>query len=211
MKNFLFKSKVPFLSKTTRSRQFKSQNYKSLFSLLILFFVTTFLSPTIVLAQADQIGDLSVTPTSGIDYPLPYSGLLPDNSFYFLKVFRDKFLEFFISNPMKRAEYDLQLSDKRVAAAFRLVNENQEEVPLAISTFSKGENYFEIALEKLHEAKQQGMDNRNLFSTFRLSNAKHLEVLHNMERIAGRGNQKQFIVLEQRLHGFEKTLDKLKE
>ena len=52
-----------------------------------------------------------------IQYELPYPGILPDNPLYFLKAIRDNVLGFFITDPLKKADYSLLMADKRLQSA----------------------------------------------------------------------------------------------
>ncbi len=157
--------------------------------------------------------DLSVSgmPTpSIIDYQLPYPGLLPDNSFYFLKVLRDRIESFLISKPLSKASFNLLQSDKRMLAAYMVLNEHTGKIDLSISTFSKGENYFEEGIENLLDAKRQGMEVGDLQQQFLSAHAKHVEVLHNMELMVSNQDRKKFSSLEMRLDAFGREMRKWK-
>jgi hypothetical protein len=97
----------------------------------------------------------SATPSSNteVNYELPYPGLLPDNPLYLLRVIRDGVVGLLISDPLKKAEFDLLQADKRLNAGIYLVN--KRKISLAFSTVSKAENYFSQALDKIEEAKRQ--------------------------------------------------------
>lgn len=112
-----------------------------------------------------------------IDYALPYPGMLPDSPLYNLKVLRDKIISFLISEPLKKAEFNLLQADKRLQAGVFLINKDKTKTALAISTISKGQNYFEEAVQKLKEAKNQGKDIGSLLDRLVVSSKKHQEVL----------------------------------
>jgi hypothetical protein len=95
-----------------------------------------------------QIETITVTPTTApnVTYDLPYPGVLPDNPLYGLKAVRDRIISFLISDPLKKSEFDLLQADKRVQAGLFLLHREKPDVGLAISTISKGQNYFEEAI-----------------------------------------------------------------
>jgi hypothetical protein len=104
-------------------------------------------------AQAEILSASSSSQESQINYELPYPGLLPDSPLYFLRIIRDKTVELLISDPLKKAEFDLLQSDKRVNAGIYLFNKGK--ISLSITTISKAENYFLQALDKVGEVKSQ--------------------------------------------------------
>src|SRR5205823_3865940 len=80
------------------------------------------------------------TPAQTVDYTLPYPGLLPDNPLWPVKAFRDKSISMFISDPMKKAEFDLLQADKRVNASLYLFNQSKDKEALVSQTISKAGN-----------------------------------------------------------------------
>lgn len=110
-----------------------------------------------------------------VDYQLAYHGLLPDNKLYFLKVLRDRLIDFLISDPLKKAEFYLLQADKHATSAVALFVKGKQE--LAETTISKGENYLEAGIVKLSEAKKQGADIKNLTETYSVSLQKHKELV----------------------------------
>lgn len=115
-----------------------------------------------------------------VEYTLPYPGLLPDSPFYILRTTRDRIISFLISDPLKKAEFDLLQADKRLAAGMYLANKNKYE--LANTTISKGENYFESALTKAAEAKERGIAVDSIASSLYHSSLKHQEAIKEMEQ-----------------------------
>ena len=84
----------------------------------------------------------SPSPSPIIDYPLPYPGILPDNPLYLMKALRDRVVSIVISDPLKKAQFDLLMADVRLNAAQYLFAKGEEKYSLAETTISKGENYF---------------------------------------------------------------------
>ena len=172
-----------------------------LFSFILLFFF-------LILGQSHAqekmlIKDEMVSPTrevnKKVDYQLPYPGLLPDSPLYFSKVLRDAIVDFLISNPLKKADFYLLQADKRLNAGAYLFQTKKEKENMAESTISKGENYFEKAIAKANEAKNQGMDIKDITSRLLNSSKKHQEVLRelNLEMLLKRAGslEKQVVAL----------------
>ncbi len=147
---------------------------------------------------------LTATGSSGIasadkpvNYQLPYPGILPDNPLYFFKVLRDKIVGFFISDPLKKTDFDLLQADKRLNAAVYLFKEGETKYSLAESTISKGENYFQDALNKVSRAKKQGEDTKDILARLYLSSIEHQQVIGNLERKTN-GNVKERLLTDMR-------------
>ena len=145
--------------------------------LLLAIFFIFLLVPVQVFAQ-----EVEGTPSAEVkvEYALPYPGLLPDSPFYILRTARDRIISFLISNPLKKAEFDLLQADKRLAAGMYLANKDKYE--LANVTISKGENYFESALAKAEEARKQGIAIDAIASSLYHSSRKHQEVIGELEQ-----------------------------
>lgn len=131
-----------------------------------------------VFAQTIDITE-SAAPTSAMSkkvrYELPYPGILPDSPLYFLKAARDRVISLLISDPLKKAEFNLLQADKRVNSGVYLVNKNKDE--LGISTISKGINYFDEALERLSVAGDEGSDIKPLSERMYAASQKYEEVI----------------------------------
>jgi len=114
-----------------------------------------------------------------IIYNLPYPGILPDNPLYPLKIVRDRIIEWTTRDNLKKAEFYLITSDKRVAMAMALAKKGKDK--LAIETLVKGEKYSLQIPPLIINAKKQGAAAPSEFiQTLRLSNAKHLELAQEL-------------------------------
>lgn len=159
-----------------------------------LLLVTFFFFITMSTASAQEL-DLSVTPDvsptpAPVAYQLPYPGVLPGHFLYSLKTARDMIMSYLISNPIKKAEFDLLQSDKRFEAAYLLIFNEQGKTDVAKQTIAKAQSYFEESLEKTAAAKKEGMDIHDLVKTLTLSQAKHVEVLQAIEEKVGADGEK---------------------
>lgn len=151
-------------------------------SFLLLFTFFT-LNASLVFAQEEASSGAKATesaiPTSL--YTLPYPGMLPDNPFYSVKILRDHIVLFLISDPVKKAEFKLLQADKRLQAGVYLWREDKEKADLVISTISKGENYFEQALDDTRQAKREGRDIGALAGDLAQSSRKHTQILSALQ------------------------------
>jgi hypothetical protein len=124
---------------------------------------------------------VTVTPTP--NYVMAYPGILPDSPLYPLKAMRDRVISFVIGNQLKKAEFDLLQSDKRIGAALMLIEKKDEKkYDLAISTLSKGLNYYEQAIAESMEAKKQGDGVSDMKSKLKHAGAMYIHMLQQGEK-----------------------------
>ena len=168
---------------------------KTLLVFVILFAITTFFVHIPASAQEvtatpsvdpEVMIPLQATPiitmeNKEIQYDLPYPGILPDNPLYFLKVIRDKVQEFFITDPLQRAVFDVMQSDKRMNASVSLSEEKPENTALISSTVSKALNYFEESISQTKQAKQQGEDIKNFASHMDTASLKYRQLILQLQ------------------------------
>jgi hypothetical protein len=118
-----------------------------------------------------------------IKYFFPYPGkILPDNSFYFLKAFRDKLWLQINSNPNKRAEILLLLADKRIASARILFEKGKPNI--AFSTLTKAEKYLERAAIQNEENRKNGLDTSSFDLKLATASLKHWQELRDLMKYA---------------------------
>ena len=118
------------------------------------------------------------TPTTvkGVEYTLPYPGVLPDHPVYWLKAIRDRVLDFLIVDPLRKAEFYLLQADKRLGMGVSLVEKGNSK--LAEETISKGEKYLWQAVTNLVAVKAGGKEvPKYIIDRLIGSVAKHEEVL----------------------------------
>lgn len=183
---------------------------KILITLFLLFVFLFNLSSSLATNEKVLNTSSSSAESETIDYALAYPGLLPNHPFYIVKVARDAIIRFFISDPFKRAEFDLLQADKRLNAGYFLFSNGPKEEKRAISTISKGENYFENAIKEAVEAEKQGRDINGFWENMFLSSKKHQQVLAELKENISTEN-KPFVENElKRVQDFEKMVSKLK-
>lgn len=168
--------------------------------LVVLFFILAFQS-----VNAQEITP-SLTPTpSPVQYTLPYPGILPGHPLYGLKSIRDAFLDFLISNPLKKAEYELLQADKNLQATVSLLQQKKDNT-IILTTLVKAEDNFERAVIKAQEAKKQGMLTRDLVAKLSLANKKHQEVLGEIIKSTKGDVRKEAVRQHARAKQFGKTV-----
>ena len=170
--------------------------------IIVLVVCVMLLSVTSVHAQ-----EFTPTPTP-VEYTLAYPGLLPDNPLYKIKAFRDWLISILIADPVKKISFDVLQADKRLGAAQYLFAETPPKNDLAIETLSKGENYFFQALQQIPLARLQGERLYDSLQKLRLSNAKHLEVVLQLEQGKKGAVLQGLKVQEERIRDFGNTVKK---
>jgi hypothetical protein len=140
-------------------------------------------------------------------YTLPYPGILPDNPLYFLKALRDNVINIFITDPLKKADYDLLMADKRLVAADKLLDKGN--VDLAITTLSKSGNYFYLAIQQAANAKRQGEDSGDILSKLHDASLKHQQIISKMVQ-KSKGDASQIVAASlKRVEDFQKSVEQL--
>ncbi len=177
---------------------------------IILFFILGVKSVYAQVSPEPSVSELkipSATQTANntaVQYDLPYPGILPDNPLYFLKVVRDNLLGLFITDPLKKASYDLLMANKRLVSARGLIDEGKTD--LAITTLSKSGNYFDQAISKAYEAKNQGEDANPVLSNLITAAKKHQEVIEQMVQKTKGDTKTTIRLLKERAHDFEQRV-----
>jgi len=139
--------------------------------LILLLVILTFSTP--VLAQ--EPSDSPNPSTQDIEYDLPYPGLLPGSPLYPLKIVRDKIVEFFIGDTLKKSEFYLLQADKHLQASLLLSDSARYED--AEEMISKGENYLDMSYGKAVASEKEGKDAGDVLGRLRLSSIKHQQVI----------------------------------
>lgn len=173
------------------------------YSIVLLLFLFT---GALALAQEGATDSAGLSASKIVDYELPYPGILPDSRFYFFKAFRDQLIGSLISDPLKKAEFNLLQADKRLNAGVYLFRKGEQE--LAESTISKGENYFEKAINKAEEAKKQGIEASSFWNVLLRASKKHKQVLEDLEDKSPQAMKNKLGELRKRVENFEKKVSR---
>ena len=130
-----------------------------------------------VVTKNIQKTDKYIEEKEPIGYYLAYSGILPGNIFYPLKMVRDRVNLMLTYGPQARAEKMLLFADKRIAAAWTLFEADQ--LNQAIGVAFKAEEYSFRAAQEMLKSDEPGAV--QLKDKMLQSNLKHAEILHEME------------------------------
>lgn len=111
-----------------------------------------------------------------VAYTLPYPGILPTHPLYFLKSLRDSIIETIIVDPIKKGEFYILQSDKKLNMAIFLYNDKKNLE--ATHQLAESLALREKALVHLEALKQQGTKIPR-FVAEKLSDSltKHIEVV----------------------------------
>lgn len=172
-------------------------------ALLIFFYI---LPSAVIIHAQDESSDSAMT-TEKVEYTLPYPGILPDNPLHFLKAARDRIILFLISDPLKKAEFNLLTSDKRIYAARLLAEKGKDNQ--AVSTLSKSNNYMHQAVSSAQEAKKVGQNVDIVLHNLELSIKKHKEVLSTIQNKVDNTFSGQLQSEGKRLQDLEISVNKL--
>ena len=116
------------------------------------------------------------TPVQYISYDLPFPGILPDHSFYKLKVLRDKIQLQLIADPEEKIEFYLRLADKGILAAAMLIDKHN--VSLAQTTALKAEHNMTLLIDQLRILER--FPSSDLIEKLKTASLKHQEVLSSL-------------------------------
>lgn len=143
--------------------------------IIILLSLFSSLSLSVSFAQSTNSAQLK-----HVEYELPYPGILPDNPLYFLKAIRDNIWKVLITDSLKKADFDLLQSDKRLGAGRLLLLKGKDD--LATTTLSKSGNYFDDAIANAFKAKKEGRQANSILNKLLTASIKHQQVLQDMQK-----------------------------
>lgn len=145
---------------------------KKLFAGIIFVFIFL-LSSLPVLAQEAQS---SPSAQAVVEYVLPYPGMLPDHPLFVLKSARDWIFERLITDPLRKSEFYILQSDKRLAMAGMLLDQ-QKSQDAAQSVIISGE-FMEKAIAAARQIRSGGGEvPGHILDRFDRSVAKHLMLI----------------------------------
>lgn len=178
------------------------------FYFLLSFFSFLVLVPA-AFAQSDQLPATAsaILSPAPVEYSLPYPGLLPDSPLYIVKVTRDRIVGFLIHEPLKKAEFNLLQSDKRINAAAYLLHKDKNKEELALSTAAKALNYYEEAIGKAAEAKTQQILVHEFGNTMLRASNKYVRILSEMEKEASTPHKKTYELLKRRINTLKEKVE----
>lgn len=126
-----------------------------LFIVLFFLFLIVF-SPSSVFAQEENSSisaKLAAGGSNELFWPLS-AGKTMDDSFYFLKLWKEDIRGIFIFGEAQKADYEVMLSTKRILEAEKLLKSGKDE--LATKTLEKALNQLTLARGKFSKATKAG-------------------------------------------------------
>lgn len=165
---------------------------KNIFSLLFLVMLSLFFplvnrEPVQIHAVAQSLPTPTISlmqpvvTSVTVEYVLPYPGILPTHPLYFLKMMRDQIVEALISDPVKRADFYITQSDKKLSMALALSDaKKSKETTRALADAVALRQKSIKQLEDLRSAKQEipGYISDQLTRSL----VKHLEVVTQLKQ-----------------------------
>ena len=136
---------------------------------------------------------------------LPDPGTLPDNTFYFLKTWKESIQTFFTFGAENKAKQFLHLAEVRLAEYQKMIEKSKTEI--AEKTLEKYEQQLNHALEKTEEVKEKGKDVEKLAISISETTLKHQEVLENvLEKVPEEAKKGIENAIEMSQKGFENAI-----
>ncbi len=177
-------------------------------TLIFISFFFVFISAKTVSAQVIELSPTIPisTPAAAVqtvDYQLPYPGLLPDNPLYVFKAARDKVVEFLISDPVKKAEFYLLSSDKRVNTGYYLIIKGKHDMGMLY--ISKSNSYLSLANSA---TTQSGENGKSIRDRLDLAVKKHIELLNSLTKRIDKKNSTKLANEIKRLEKFQTLINK---
>lgn len=157
-----------------------------------------------IVTEAGEADELVIAPQikgEGVDYYLPYPGILPDHPLYWLKMMRDRVQLWLTTKPLAKAEKLLLYADKRLGAGWALIEGNKQE--LGVTTLTKGEKYLARAIAEADKLGKGG-DETRFKERLEKGIRKHQEVLGLLREKTGEkyeGMMEQMLLLNQAEEG----------
>lgn len=143
------------------------------------------------IAESNVLGEEDIY----IDYNLAFPGnVLPDNSLWPLKAFRDKVWLAVTANTSRKAELLLLFADKRLGAAQILFDQGKPEIGL--TTLSKAEKYLEQSSKLDKDNRLKGYDTADLVRRLNLAALKHYQVIQEIKMKAPQDAIPDIVLLE---------------
>jgi len=172
-------------------------------ALLVICFL--FIPPSV--SAQENVSTQDATEAASVDYVLPYPGILPDSPLYFLKAVRDRLVGLLVNDPVKKAEFNLLTSDKRINAAIFLANRGKDQ--LAVDTLSKSNNYMDQAIGATATAQDAGKNIDTVLSNIRTSIKSHKQIADGLQKKVSKKMMSHVQRESKRLADLGKTADKL--
>lgn len=146
----------------------------------VLFFIISavFLCTQTFRVQASDLAIQSNYPKPTIEYALPYPGILPDHTLYFIKVWRDQMLLFFTRDSIKKTLLYLLIADKKMSMGKQLWEKGNSQ--LAGVSFVEAQKHMIDAVGTIKEYKKTHIPPPGLADKLELALKKHDELFNSL-------------------------------
>lgn len=135
---------------------------------------------------------------------LPDPGMLPDNSFYFLKSWSEGIGTISTLDDVAKAERFLYLSERRLSEANALVAQGKTE--LAAEAVDRYHEQLNLALVKAEAAKAKGLNTDGIFTNISLATLNHQVVLADVyQKVPEQARPGIERAMQASMHGHEKA------
>jgi len=166
---------------------------------LVIFLTFIFFSLTIVSASFTPVDHNSAQVQEALDKSPPLR-FLPSHPLYFLIKVKESFSRFFKSSAVKRAEFDLVLSDKRLKESYLLFNNNENDE--ALKNLERYSNRLININSQIEKAVAQNQEVAPLASIIANNFGQHEIILSSMYR-----KYSSNLVLQQAITDFERIIE----
>ena len=141
---------------------------------MMLLIVATPMLPTVAQDSTSTATDTVDTIEEDVD-----TGILPTNPFYFLKEWGRELRRAFILNPVKRAEFELEITDEKANELKTVSNMDEDDergIDRAINNYQKAVERLRFRLEQLDE-NSENPNIQELLDKLALRIAEHQELI----------------------------------
>jgi hypothetical protein len=183
------------------------KNKKILLTIILFFLLFNHVS---VFAKESVKESIVSSKSAAVEYMLPYPGLLPDNPLFFFRAIRDSVTRFFISDSLKKAEYDLLQADKKINTVYFLSFKRNIKDKMLISTLLESQKHFEYAIKEVTLAREQGADTAGILERMLLSARKQQEILLGLKSKILLNNKQEIEKGIKKAQNFEKLVEEIK-
>lgn len=158
--------------------------------ILILVIFAFYYSVPVYLVKAEEVSKPAKPNSYELFWPLS-PGKVSGEPFYSLKLAKENFRGVFVFSDLKRAEYEIMLSDKRVLEAEKLFLEKDDKIN-GRKTLESAQGLRDAAIEKYRKTKKENKNTTQLKIIIGSSLSRQKTVLTYMASIISEDQKKYF-------------------
>lgn len=148
---------------------------KTLRNLLIIILISLIYAPLSSAQEKQNQTSPQIEEFSLPQVELAPSGITPDHSFYFLKIWKESIILFFTFGSNNKIERRLQFTEVRLAEYKKMLEIKNQD--LAQKCLDRYQNQLKAALKKLEKLKSQGKNPESLAQDVLQITLKHIQTL----------------------------------